>query len=281
MGDGANEQNWLQRLGQAFSSEPQDRMDVVHLLREAEKRNVIDIDALSMIEGVLHISEMRVSDIMIPRSQMATISDDGTFEEILSLITESGYSRFPVTGDNKDEVKGILLAKDLLRFCMPNNQEKLKLNELVRPAIFVPENKRLNLLLHDFKRNQQHLAMVVDEYGGVTGLVTIEDMLEQIVGDITDETDFEDEALIRKHRGGHFAVKAITPIEEFNEYFKCSFSDEKFDTIGGFISNAFGELPESSATISIQGFEFTIINADNRRIHLLQVRQISNKKGPH
>ncbi len=265
---------WLERISQAFLAEPQDRKELMHVLRDAQKREILDADALAMIEGVLHVSEMRASDIMIPRSQMTVIESDSPFAKILKTVAESSYSRFPVIGDNRDEVIGILLAKDLLSFCQEGRQNSFVLKDLVRPAIFVPENKRLNILLHDFKRNQQHLAIVVDEYGGVTGLVTIEDVLEQIVGDITDETDLGDEIYIRKHNDSEYSIKAVTPIEEFNAYFQTTFSDEQFDTIGGLVAKQFGHLPACNEVIDIDAFRFTVVHSDNRRIHLLKLQPL-------
>lgn len=265
---------WLERISQAFLAEPQDRKELMHVLRDAQKREILDADALAMIEGVLHVTEMRASDIMIPRSQMTVIESDSAFAKILETVAESSYSRFPVIGDNRDEVIGILLAKDLLSFCKEGRQQNFVLKDLVRPAIFVPENKRLNILLHDFKRNQQHLAIVVDEYGGVTGLVTIEDVLEQIVGDITDETDLGDEIYIRKHNETEYSIKAVTPIEEFNAYFQTHFSDEQFDTIGGLVAKQFGHLPACNEVVDIDSFRFTVVHADNRRIHLLKLQPL-------
>lgn len=273
--DNANQTGgWLERISQAFLAEPQDRKELMHVLRDAQKREILDADALAMIEGVLHVTEMRASDIMIPRSQMTVIESDSPFPNILKTVAESSYSRFPIIGDNRDEVIGILLAKDLLSFCQEGRQNSFVLKDLVRPAIFVPENKRLNILLHDFKRNQQHLAIVVDEYGGVTGLVTIEDVLEQIVGDITDETDLGDEIYIRKHNEADYSIKAVTPIEEFNAYFQTSFSDEQFDTIGGLVAKHFGHLPACNEVIDIEPFRFTVVHSDNRRIHLLKLQPL-------
>ena len=262
---------WLERISQVFLADPQDKKELIHVLRNAQKRELIDADTLSMIEGVLHVNQMRASDIMIPRSQMTVIESDCPLAEMLKIVSESGYSRFPVIGDNRDEIMGILLAKDLLSFYGEKPQSQFQLKDLVRPAIFVPENKRLNILLHDFKRNQQHLAMVVDEYGGVTGLVTIEDVLEQIVGDITDETDFDDEIYIRKYNETDYVIKAVTPIDEFNEYFHTDYSDEQFDTIGGLVAKKFGHMPVSNETIDFAPLRFTVIHADSRRIYLLKV----------
>lgn len=257
--------------------EPQDRAELVELLRDAEQRNLINPDALSMIEGVLQVSEMQVRDIMIPRSQMATINRDHSFDEILPVIIESAHSRFPVLGDNKDEVVGMLLAKDLLAYSNPDRRERFNLRELLRPAVFVPESKRLDVLLREFRSSRNHMAIVVDEYGGVAGLVTIEDVLEQIVGEIEDEHDFDEDTMILTLSETESTVKALLPIDEFNEHFGTRFSDEESDTIGGLVMQAFGHVPARGESISIDGLSFKVMRADKRRVHLLKIRRVGRQ----
>ena len=263
--------SWLERLYQALLIEPRDREHLVTLLRHAQKRNLLDIDALSMIEGVLNVSQMQVRDIMIPRPQMIIVSQESPPEEILPTVVESAHSRFPVIGDNRDEVVGILLAKDLLTYFARQDQDEFNIRDMLRPAVFIPESKRLNVLLKDFRASRNHMAIVVDEYGGVAGLVTIEDVLEQIVGDIEDEHDFEHDLYIVKHSDNRYTVKAITPIEDFNAEFDTQFSDEEFDTIGGLLNQAFGRVPKRGEETSIGRFNFKVLRADSRRTHLLQM----------
>lgn len=265
--------SWLDRLSQVLSGgEPRDRDQLVELLRLAEQRNLLDADSLSMIEGVMHVSEMQVRDVMIPRSQMVIVQDDQQPEEFLPIIIESGHSRFPVIGDNRDEVEGILLAKDVSAYLADKNESKqFDIRDYMRPAVFIPESKRLNVLLKEFRSNRNHMAIVVDEFGGVAGLITIEDVLEQIVGEIEDETDIEDDSFILQYDQLTYAVKALTPIEDFNEYFGTELSDEEFDTIGGLVLNNFGRLPERGETVDVEGLNFRVVRADNRRIHLLQL----------
>lgn len=269
--------SWFERLGQLLMGEPQDRAELVELLRDAEQRNLINPDALSMIEGVLQVSEMQVRDIMIPRSQMATINRDHSFDEILPVIIESAHSRFPVLGDNKDEVVGMLLAKDLLAYSNPDRRERFNLRELLRPAVFVPESKRLDVLLREFRSSRNHMAIVVDEYGGVAGLVTIEDVLEQIVGEIEDEHDFDEDTMILTLSETESTVKALLPIDEFNEHFGTRFSDEESDTIGGLVMQAFGHVPARGESISIDGLSFKVMRADKRRVHLLKIRRVGRQ----
>ena len=253
--------------------EPKDREQLVELLRDAQQRDLLDTDALAMIEGVLQVAEMQVRDIMVPRAQMTVVERDATLEKILPVIIESAHSRFPVIGDNRDEVVGILLAKDLLAYSGPDGAKNFSVRDILRPAVFIPESKRLNVLLKEFRASRNHMAIVVDEYGGVAGLVTIEDVLEQIVGEIVDEHDIEEDAYIKKHNDNVYAVKALTPIEEFNDYFYSKFSDEEFDTIGGLVMQRFGRLPRRGEVITIDRFRFKVLNADSRRIHLMQVTE--------
>ena len=270
-GNGHGTPSWLARLNKVLSGEPQDRGQLVDVLRDAEKRNLVDTQALAMIEGVLQVSEMQVRDIMVPRTQMVVVNSDSQPGEFITPVTESGHSRFPVIGDNRDEVEGILLAKDLLGYYARGEEREFNMDDAMRPAVFIPESKRLNVLLREFRENRNHMAIVVDEYGGVAGLVTIEDVLEQIVGEIDDEHDTEEGSFIRRLGNGEFTVKAITPIEDFNEYFKTDFSDGVFDTIGGVVIKGFGHLPSRGETTRIGPVTFRILRADERRVHLLRV----------
>ena len=262
--------SWLERLSQVLLREPQDRKQLIELLRDAETRDLLDSDALQMIEGVLQVSEMQVRDIMIPRPQMVTIDINASLETFLPIVIESAHSRFPVLNDH-DEVIGILLAKDLLAFTL--NSSGFNCREKMRPVLFVPESKRLDVLLKEFRQNRNHMAIVVDEYGHTDGLVTIEDVLEQIVGNIEDEYDIEEDHNIHHHGQSKYTIQAFTSIEEFNHYFNTGFSNDEYDTIGGLVTQQFGHLPKPNETIVINQFEFRILKADNRRIHLLQVLQ--------
>ncbi len=263
--------SWVDRLSRALLREPRDREQLVDLLRDAQRRDLLDADALGMIESVLQVGEMQVRDIMIPRAQMAVVNRDTTPVEILPLIIESGHSRFPVTGDNRDEVVGILLAKDLLRNRF-DSDVAFDIRDVMRPAVFIPESKRLNVLLKDFRASRNHLAIVVDEYGGVAGMVTIEDVLEQIVGEIEDEHDIDEDAFIRKRNDTDYILKALTPIEDFNAHFDTHFSDEEFDTIGGRVIQAFGHVPKRGESVTLENFEFKVLRADNRRVHILALK---------
>lgn len=262
---------WLKRITQSMSGEPRDLAELVEHLREASERGLFDGDALVMLEGVLAVADMQVRDIMVPRSQMVFVERDESPEKLIELVVESGHSRFPVIGEDRDQILGILLAKDLLRLRAAAEEEDFEIREFMRPVVFVPESKRLNVLLKEFRRNHNHIAIVVDEYGGVCGLVTIEDVIEQIVGEIDDEHDVEDEQTIRKDRPREFTVRALTPIVDFNRYFSTAFPDEDYDTIGGLIMQQFGRLPRRGETIKIGDLEFRIVRADRRRIDLLRV----------
>ena len=274
--NGSGQRSWLDRISHALSAEPKDREQLVRLLRDAQQRGLFDADAQGMIEGVLQVSEMQVRDIMIPRSQMVVVKRDASPEELLPVIVESGHSRFPVVGDSIDEVVGVLLAKDLLRYCSEEERASFSVREVLRPAVFVPESKRLNVLLREFRASRNHLAIVVDEYGGVAGMVTIEDVLEQIVGEIEDEHDIDEDTYIRKYSDINYTVKALTPIEDFNEYFGTSFSDEEFDTIGGLITHKLGRLPKRGESLILDNISFQVLNADSRRIHMLKVTLLLN-----
>jgi len=269
----------LERLSSLLTREPEDREDLKDLLRGAFERRLLDADALSMIEGVLSVSEMTVRDIMIPRAQMDCVSIDDAPAEFIPFVIETKHSRFPVIGESKDDVIGVLLAKELLNFY--KNPEAFSLRDTLRPAVFVPESKRLNVLLREFRANRNHIAIVVDEYGGVSGLVTIEDVLEQIVGDIDDEYDFdESEDNVIAEGNGRWRVKAQTEIEDFNEHFGSDFADDEFDTVGGLVVQAFGRLPKRSESTVLDGLRFRVIRADSRRIHTLQVERVDNGSPP-
>ncbi|BCO31572.1 ion transporter [Thiohalobacter sp. COW1] len=266
--NGSTQRNWFERISQVLLGEPKDREQLVELLRDAQARNLLDADALAMIESILQVSEMQVRDIMIPRAQMVVVRRDASLEEILPTIIDSGHSRFPVIGENRDEVVGILLAKDLLRYRI-QPEEAFSIRDSMRPVVFIPESKRLNVLLKEFRLSRNHIAVVVDEYGGVAGMVTIEDVLEQIVGEIADETDIEEGVFILQRSETSYMIKALTPIEDFNEYFGTDFSDEEFDTVGGLVAHEFGHLPKRGESVVMGRFVFKVTRADNRRIHLL------------
>ena len=264
--------SWLDRIAQAFAQEPKTRQELFDLLREANRNKLLDNDALAIIEGAIEVADQQVRDIMIPRSKMVSIKATQTPEEFLPAIMEAAHSRYPVTGETTDEVLGILLAKDLLPLILNQElRENFDLKTLMRPCNFVPESKRLNVLLKEFRANHNHMAVVIDEYGGVAGLVTIEDVLEQIVGDIEDEHDVEEDMHIQRVPGGDYIVKALTHIDALNEFFASGFSEDEFDTIGGVVMSAFGHLPKRNETIGIDGLRFRVINADSRRLHLLRV----------
>ena len=261
--------SWLERLGLILTGEPEDREDLLVFLRDAQKRHVIDPEALSMIEGVMQFSELRVRDIMIPRVQMVVVPQDAELETIFPLVIESAHSRYPVIGEDRTEVTGILLVKDLLGHSMKNRA--LLVKDIMRRAQFVPESKRLNVLLREFRATRSHMAIVVDEYGAAAGLVTIEDVLEQIVGDIEDEHDFGEEEYIFRKSAQEFTLKALTPIDEFNEYFDSDLSDEEFDTVGGLIVHKLGHLPSRGEKVDFGHYRFVVLHADNRRVHLLKL----------
>ncbi len=263
---------WLKRLTQTFAAEPQDRQQLLEILREARTRGLLDADALQMLEGVLEVSNLHVRDIMVPRAQMVFVRRDDPVTRILPTVVESGHSRFPVMDQDRDDIVGILLAKDLLRLCNGEARERFDIREFMRPAVFVPESKRLNVLLKEFRGSRNHMAIVVDEYGGVAGLVTIEDVIEQIVGDIDDEFDVEDDQNIRKEAERLFLVRGVTRIEEFNEYFGARLSEEEgFETVAGLLMQQFGRLPRRGEAATIDGFEFRVMRADRRRIDALRV----------
>jgi magnesium and cobalt transporter len=261
----------MDRLVQAFGGEPRTREELLELLRDAQARNIFDADTLQMVEGVFQVVEMRVRDIMIPRGQMVVVEYDATLEEILAVVIESGHSRFPVINEDRDNVIGVVLAKDLLRFSGMESEARFRLDDIIRKPTFTPETKRLNVLLKEFRAARNHMAIVLDEYGGVGGLVTIEDVLEEIVGEIDDEHDTEEDVDIRDHGDGRFSVRALTPIDEFNSALGTDFGDEEFDTIGGLLMQHIGHVPKVGDTATIEGCKFRVLSADSRRLELLQV----------
>ncbi len=261
--------SWLERLTHFISGEPEDRDDLLELLRTAQKRKLIEQEALSMIEGVLQVSELRVRDITIPRSQMVVVPQDAEIETIFPLVAESAHSRYPVIGEDRTEVVGILLVKDLLLQSLKDRSKVVR--DVMRPALYVPESKRLNVLLREFRATRSHMAIVVDEYGAAAGLVTIEDVLEQIVGEIEDEHDFGDEEYIFRKSDREFTLKALTPIEEFNEYFNAGFKDDEFDTIGGLIVHHLGYVPKREEKADLGRYRFIVTRTDGRRIELLKL----------
>ncbi|MGH8200956.1 MAG: HlyC/CorC family transporter [Steroidobacteraceae bacterium] len=263
---------WLKRLTQGFAAEPQNRQQLLEILREARTRGLLEADALPMLEGVLEVSDLQVRDIMVPRAQMVFVRRDDPASRILPTVVESGHSRFPVMDQDRDDIVGILLAKDLLRLTSADARERFDIREFMRPAVFVPESKRLNVLLKEFRGSRNHMAIVVDEYGGVAGLVTIEDVIEQIVGEIDDEFDVEDDQNIRKEGERLFVVRGVTRIEEFHEYFGAHLSEEEgFETVAGLLMKQFGRLPRRGESTSIEGLEFRVLRADRRRIDSLRV----------
>ncbi|MET0984110.1 MAG: transporter associated domain-containing protein [Steroidobacteraceae bacterium] len=262
---------WLRRLTGSLSNDPRDLEELMEVLSQARKRGVIDPDAFAMLEGVLDVLELQVRDIMVPRSQMVTVNRDDSPEQILPVVIESGHSRFPVIGEDRDQVTGVLLAKDLLRYFAAGGQKDFNIKECLRPAAFIPESKRLNVLLKEFRVSHNHMAIVVDEYGGVAGLITIEDVLEQIVGDIDDEYDVEDDLDIRREGPRQFTVRAQTRIEDFNKYFGTEFSDEEFDTIGGLLMHQLGRVPRRGESFVFGDFDFKVLRADRRRLDMLRV----------
>lgn len=262
--------SWFKQLRNVFF-EPKDQDQLIELIRSASERHILDAEALSIVEGALNVSQMQARDIMLPRSQVVMVSREASAEETLRLVTETAHSRFPVIDDDRDDVIGILLAKDLLTAVVNAEEFDFDLRELLRPAVFIPESKRLNVLLREFRARRNHMAIVVDEYGGVAGIVTIENVLEQIVGEIEDEHDVDDDAPILQRDEKTYTIKALTPVEDFNEHFAMSWDEDVFDTVGGHVVNQFGHLPVRGEQIVIDRFEFTVLRADNRRVHLLRM----------
>jgi magnesium and cobalt transporter len=266
----------LDRLSMALLGAPASREDLVQLLRDAAGRDLIDRDSLDMIEGVLQVSEMKVRDIMVPRSQMDVVDRNSRPEEYLPMVIESGHSRFPMVDADKDKVIGVLLAKDLLRYLFLDKKKRAQFNihDMLRPAVFVPESKRLNVLLREFRTSRNHMAIVVDEYGGVAGLVTIEDVLEQIVGEISDEYDIDDDVMIMPRDGGEYVVKALVTLADFNARLNAQLSHEGIETIGGLVMNRLGHVPRRGEKIEIDNLRFEVLRADSRRVYLLKVTPV-------
>lgn len=263
--------SWLEKLSMAFINEPTSRDELILLLRAAQQRELLDDEALSIIEGAMAVSKMKTREIMVPRSQVVFVQLDMTPEEFLPLIIDSGHSRFPVLDDGPDKVVGILMAKDLLPLALNRNHTRFNIRDNIRRYTAIPESKPVDVLLQDFREKRNHIAVVYDEYANISGIVTIEDVLEQIIGDIEDEYDIHEDDFIKKHTDGRYTVKALTPIEDFNEHFGCHFSDKYVDTVGGVVLGQFGHLPKRDETVVVDGFNFKVLNADRRRIHLLEL----------
>lgn len=270
------QKSWIERIGQIMGGEPQDRGDLLEILREAEEKHLVDKYALKMLEGVLQVSEQRARDVMVPRKKMIVLKKDALLDDVYSTVIEYGHSRFPVISEDKSEVVGILLAKDLLAHAL--SKKEIKVEQLMRPATVVPESKRLNVLLKEFRAKRSHMAIVVDEYGAVAGVVTIEDVLEQIVGEIEDEHDYEAEEYITKRNDKEYIIQALTPLEDFNQYFSADFDTEEFDTMGGFIVGRLEHMPKKGEKVEQEKYRFEVLRADGRRVHLLKLK-IKGKKG--
>ncbi|MEE4331357.1 MAG: transporter associated domain-containing protein [Wenzhouxiangella sp.] len=269
---GSSSRTWLEKLGRAIGGDPRSREDLIELLNNVAAQGLIETDTLAMLEGALEVDELQVRDVMVPRSHMVVISDGASLDDVLPVIIESGHSRFPVVGEDKDEIRGILLAKDLLQLIVAETAPSLE--DFLRPAVIIPESKRLNVLLREFRVSKNHMAIVVDEYGGVSGLVTIEDVLEEIVGDIDDEHDAEAVEDIQRLDNGRYLVQALTPIDDFNEALETDFDDDEYDTIGGLVVAEFGRLPEAGESVSIGGWLFEVSSADDRRLHAMEVSRL-------
>ena len=271
---------WWKLLNATFSKTPRDLPALIEVLRESEATNILDPDVLMMLEGALHVAELQVGDIMVPRVQMVVIRHSAEPENIMKTVIESGHSRFPVVSDDQNDVLGILLAKDLLSCFVDDEPEQFAVKHLMRPVVFVPESKHLNVLLRDFRTNRNHMAIVVDEYG-IAGLVTIEDIMEEIVGEIEDEHDLNEEAFIKQHGRNRYTVQAFTPIDDFNDYFDTQLSHADYDTIGGLVINEIGYLPKRGEIIDLAGYNVKVLRADKRRIHLLRFEKTSvSQPGP-
>jgi hemolysin (HlyC) family protein len=272
----SNKESWFTALKNRFVEKKDDRAHLLQHLRDAQRKGLINLDALMMIEGVFQVSEMQVRDIMVPRSHLVVIQEDLGVEDMLAIVANSGHSRFPVIDEGLDEVVGILLAKDLTHYNDEKSRKDFEIKDILRPAVFVPESKRLNVLLKDFRESRNHMAMVIDEYGGVAGVVTIEDVLEQIVGEIDDEHDAADVTNIRRSGFQRYSVRGLTPLDEFNQYFESKLSHEKFETIAGLVTFELGHLPERGEEVTIGNFLFKVISANSRRINNMQVSLLSD-----
>ena len=270
-GNGQASRSWLGKIGQALSGEPKDREELVEQLREAHRNQILDADALGMIEGALDVSESQVREAMVPRGQIVCLPLSASRDEILNEIVDSGHSRFPVFEDEKDKVVGILLAKDLLRFFV--DEAEFDLKAILRPVVFVPESKRLNVLLSEFRASRNHMAVVIDEYGGVSGLITIEDVLEEIVGDIDDEHDEDEGEMIRRQDGDRYILDALTTVDEFDDYFDSNLAEQdEAETIGGVVTKLMGRVPERGERVQLENFNFRVLRADDRRLHQLELK---------
>ncbi|MFL0810125.1 MAG: CBS domain-containing protein [Agarilytica sp.] len=276
--ESAKPRSWIERLMSGFAAEPKSREELLDIIKGAVENKVVDMEALTIMEGALDVAQQQVREIMVARSQMVVIKETETPKEFLPKVIESGHSRFPVIGETADDVKGILLAKDLLPLILDGSSE-FTFDDMLRTANIIPESKRLNILLKEFREKRYHMAMVIDEYGGISGLVTIEDILEEIVGEIEDETD-DDEGkdFIRKVSDNDYILKALTPIEEFNHHFKTKLSNDEFDTIGGLVMRAFGHMPSRNECVEVQNYVFRVLYSDSRKIHLLRVSKNEKKK---
>ncbi|WP_154223624.1 HlyC/CorC family transporter [Marinicella rhabdoformis] len=262
--------SWLSKLANMFTDEPQNRTDLVEVLTEAHHNKLLDIDALNMMKGALKVSELQVRQVMVPRAQMVVVPKTAALETILPIIVESGHSRFPVVGEDKDELEGILLAKDILKSFV-KEEEQFDLGQFIRPAVVIPESKQVNILLNEFRTSRNHMAIIIDEYGGVAGLITIEDILEEIVGEIDDEYDGHEDPYVLKVKEGHYRINALTTISDFNEQFKYQFDDSEYDTLGGLVAAHAGRLPETGEQIQVEDLLFKVSKADKRRIEFLEV----------
>jgi magnesium and cobalt transporter len=278
--NGGSTKGWLDRIFNVFTGEPQNQKQLLELLKNLQAHELLGADELTMIEGVLQVDDLQVRDIMIPRGQMVVLDHEDSFPDIIEKITSCGHSRFPVIDDDKDDVVGILLAKDLLSMSLDQSQG-FEINEYIRPASFIPESKRLNVLLKEFRLKRSHMAMIVDEYGGVSGLITIEDVLEQIVGKIDDEHDEDEEVDIQPHGSNRYSVRALTPLQEFNDYFDTDFENEDIETIGGYLLGQIGHLPERGESITVENLTFKVLSADSRQVHLYQVIDNSGRTAEH
>jgi len=272
----APHRSWFDRLSQALSGEPRNREELLEELHAAQANGLLGADTLEMIEGAIRVADLQVADVMVPRAQMVSLPVDASFQEILRQVVDSGHSRFPVHGEDKDEILGILLAKDLLRGCA--EKRELSIRELLRPAVLIPESKRLNVLLREFRLSRNHMAIVVDEYGGVAGLVTIEDVLEEIVGEIDDEHDEApgQDTQIAQQANGLFVVDALTPIDDFNERFGADLPDDEYDTVGGLVTGELGHLPEPGEEVALGRFHFRVARADARRVHAFHLSVVGD-----
>lgn len=274
-----SKRSWLNVLSAAFIGEPQDREQLLDVLRDAEQRELLDREALAMIESAMRLSEMRVRDVMTSRTRMVFVKINHSLEELVLIANDSEYSRLPVFEENEEQVKGVLLVKDLLEYFSEQERANFQLNKILRPAFFVPESKYLNSLLREFQTKHNHMAIVVDEYGDVSGLVTIEDVIEEIVGEIEDEHDVNEDAdNIVARENNLYTVKAITPIKDFNEYFSVDLDSGSFDTIGGLVLNELGYLPRRGEVIKVEGFHFTVLHADRHRLRLLEVKRLEDEE---